>query len=103
MVIDELEIYLTPSGLGRAAIVRRSDGLLCIFVHWILSEEFRTAALGGFGPGGRASWNNDRTPLSNLYQDVRPEAGLFGTLDDARRHVRSLPGFSDALLKHSNR
>lgn len=67
MIVDELEVYLTPSGLGRAAIVRRSDGLLCIFVHWILSEEFRAV---GFAPGGRTSWIDDRTPLGKLCTGI---------------------------------
>ena len=35
MAIDEVEVYVTPDGLGRAAIVRRSDGFLCIYLHWI--------------------------------------------------------------------
>lgn len=98
MDVDELEVYVTPSGLGRAAIVRRSDGLLCIYVHWLLAEELRG---GSFAPGGITSWINDNTPLSFLYRDKTPERGLYGTLDDARAEVRSLRGFSDAILRDS--
>jgi hypothetical protein len=59
MAIDELEVYLTPDGLGRAAIVRRSDGLLCIYVHWKWSEAvLKTHNLDA---GGRTSWINDST------------------------------------------
>jgi hypothetical protein len=33
MPVDELEVYVTRNGVGRAAIVRRSDGLFCIYRH----------------------------------------------------------------------
>jgi hypothetical protein len=98
MDVDELEIYLTPSGLGRAAIVRRSDGLLCIYVHWLLAEEFRG---GSFASGGITSWFNDNTSLSVLYRDKSPERGLYATLEDARAEMHSLRGFSDAILRYS--
>jgi hypothetical protein len=97
MTINELEVYLTPDGLGRAAIVRRSDGLLCIYVHWNWSDAVLKAH--NLDAGGRTNWFNDSTPLTALYQDIDPESGLYGTLDDARRQVRSLRGFSDAVLR----
>jgi len=98
MTIDEVEVYLTPDGLGRAAIVRRSDGLFSIYVHWLLAKEYRR---GIFAADKPASWIDDNTPISILYEGVRPETGIFGTVDDARRQVRSLRGFSDAILKAS--
>jgi hypothetical protein len=97
MMIDELEVYLTPDGLGRAAIVRRRDGLLCIYLHWKLSETVLKAQ--NIDAGGRTSWFNDSTPPAFLYQDIDPEHGLYGTLDDARRQVRSLRGLSNAVLR----
>jgi hypothetical protein len=97
MMIDELEVYLTPDGLGRAAIVRRSDRLLCIYVHWKWSEAVLKKL--NLDARGRTSWYNDSTPPDLLYEDVKPEPGIFGTLDDARREVRSLRGFSDAVLR----
>jgi len=99
MSIDELEVYITPDGLGRAAIVRRNDGFLCIYVHWILAESVRVALR--IADGGRASWINDKTPLPILYDEhnTSPEYGLYGTLDDARRAIRSLEGFSEANLR----
>ncbi len=39
MAIDEVEVYVTPDALGRAAIVRRSDGFFCIYLHWKWPEE----------------------------------------------------------------
>jgi hypothetical protein len=97
MSIDELEIYITPDGLGRAAIVRRNDGLLCIYIHWILAESVKVAL--GITEGGRTSWIGDKTPLLTLYEHASPEHGLYGTLDDARRAIRSLKGFSEADLR----
>jgi hypothetical protein len=48
--IEQVEVYVTRDGLGRAAIVRRNDGWFSIYVHWLLSE----AALksGMFSSGG---------------------------------------------------
>ena len=90
--MDELEVYITPDGLGRAGIARRGDGLLCIYTHWKWRE---------FTP---PSWLDDDTPLSVLTEDIgygeqSPESGLYGTLDDARRNLRSMRGFADAILK----
>ena len=97
MNTQELEVYITPDGLGRAAIVRRPDGLLCIYVHWIWSDGAMEST--GLQRQGPSSWHNDKSTPSELYADVRPEPGLYGTLDDARRQIRSLNGFSEALLK----
>jgi len=104
MTVDELEVYITPDGLGRAAIVRRGDGLLCIYQHWKWSEA-TLAAAGITSEGGHKDWFSDNTPPNVLYGDeypeetARPEPGLYGTLDDARLQLRSLRGFSDAFLK----
>ena|SRR5882757_10085146 len=105
MAIDEVEVYVTPDGLGRAAIVRRSDGFFCIYLHWKWSEA-TVKALNletGGAPSSWFSWFTDDTPTSLLYDDKDPERGVYGTLDDARREMRSLRGFSDAILKSSGR
>jgi hypothetical protein len=92
MVIDEVQVYLTPDGLGRAAIVKRPDGLLCIYIHLHVP---RSPYLQGSG----GSWLNDKTPRDVLYKDTEPRVGLYGTVEDAQREVRSIPGFADAVLK----
>jgi hypothetical protein len=97
--VEELEVYITPSGLGRAAIAKRDDGFLYIYVHWIWDKETRRIVAGEHGELGRDSWWGDETPNSVLYKDVLPETGIYGTLDDARRQLRNLRGFSDAVLK----
>jgi hypothetical protein len=38
----------------------------------------------------------DETRSSELYEDVEPELGIYGTVEDARRQIQSLQGFSDA-------
>ncbi len=95
--IKELEVYVTQDGLGRAAIVERDDRLLCIYMHWQWSVDDR----GMFNIEGKGlkGWIDDETPVTLLYEDREPETGLYGTLDDARRQIRSLKGFSDAQLK----
>jgi hypothetical protein len=93
--IDEVELYITSDGFGRAAIIRRGDGLFCLYVHWIWAQE---SQVGVIAPGGRATWFNDSTPLSELYKDIVPEPGVYGELEDARKAMRSLRGLKDAGL-----
>ena len=73
MAIDELEVYVTPNGFGRAAIVRRSDGLLCIYVHWKLSLDAIATGRFQVPQGYKTSWMDDETPSSKLYEDHDPE------------------------------
>ena len=95
--MDEAEAYITPDGFGRAAIVRRADGRYCIYQHWQWSEETATAAKV-------VNWKfiDWRTqPLSLLYDQEdppTPEQGVFGTVEDARKHIRGMQGFADAVL-----
>ena len=89
MPVDELEVYVTPNGLGRAAIVRRSDGFFCIYRH--IRES--------------GNWIDDDNAVQLRYDDPDPEqvaeplVGIYGTVADARRELRGMPGFSDAVLR----
>lgn len=101
MPFEELEVYLTRDGLGRAAIVRGNDGFLRIYMHWKWPEsvlKMHRFDLSGYSP----SWFDDNTPPAVLYgsgdEDKGPEPGLYGTLDDARRQVRSFTQFADSIL-----
>jgi hypothetical protein len=80
---EELEVYVTPVGRGRAAIVRRTDGQYCICLRWRIS----------------GSWMDDDP---NPDEGVLPEEGLHATIEDARSHLRNLRGFSDAILRYSS-
>jgi hypothetical protein len=80
---DELEVYVTPGGRGRAAIVRRADGQYCICLRWRVS----------------GSWLDDDP---NPDEGVLPEEGLHAAIEDARVHVKNLRGFSDAILRYSS-
>jgi hypothetical protein len=82
MTMDEVEVYVTPDGVYRAAIVRRSDGFFCIY-RWCLGRGYVEGSLSE----------------SDLYgQYKEPLIGIYGTVDDARRELRSLDGFADASL-----
>jgi len=92
---DEVEVYLTANGLGRAAIVRRSDGFFCIY-RWVkLPQGYMPER---FAPSKWATWNEDPTPLTDLYKDHEPIDGIFGTVEDARRELLTFPGFAGAVL-----
>jgi hypothetical protein len=34
MVVREEKVLLSEDGLGRVAIVKRTDGLFCLYAHW---------------------------------------------------------------------
>ncbi len=89
--MEEVEIYITSNGLGRAAIMKRVDGLLCVYVHWLWSEEDQRAL--NVADAHARSWLNDKTPPNELYEGAEPNPGLFGAIDEARREVLALPGF----------
>jgi hypothetical protein len=97
--INEVEVWLSADGLGRAAIARRSDGLLCIYVHWKLAPDMLASGRFKTPPGYAITWIDDDTPLAALYEDIEPKPGIYGTVDDARREIRSLPGFFRNNLK----
>ena len=96
MIIDEVEVYVTPNGLGRASIVRRADGLFCVYVHIRLPQGYLPQH---FDTSNSHSWIDDTTPLADLYKDKRPASGILGTIDDARRYIRNMSQFADAHLK----
>ena len=97
--IDEVEVWITPDGLGRAAVVRRDDGLFCIYVHWKLAPSV-IAVSNVRVPGDYATnWLEDRTPTAKLYEDVDAEPGTYETIEAARLGIRSLSGFSKATAR----
>jgi hypothetical protein len=97
--IDEVEVWVTQDGLGRAAVARRLDGLFCIYVHWKFAPEVIAASNLRVPQDYATNWLDDHTPIAKLYEDIDPKAGFYGALEDARRAVRSLPGFTQAYLK----
>jgi hypothetical protein len=97
--INEVEVWLSGDGLGRASIARRNDALLCIYVHWKLAPDVLANGRFKTPPGYARTWIEDHTPLAALYEDIEPQPGIFGTVDDARREIRTLAGFSGAVLQ----
>jgi hypothetical protein len=95
MPINEVEVHITADGLGRAAIVRRNDGLFCIYKWYKLAEGILPER---FAPSKSTSWFTDETPLDDLYKHRDPLVGIYGTADDARRELLTLPGFAGASL-----
>jgi hypothetical protein len=81
---NEIEVYVTPDGYGRAAIVRRADGLFCKYRDWKWRE--RTGrALGSEGPYVE-SWFEEETPLAVLYGDPdRDETASSPSLEYSER------------------
>jgi|SRR5688572_14714528 len=90
VVIDEIEVHISANGHGRVAIARRTDGLFCIYVHGKWTVEILRQLKCEFGDDYSEKWHTDKTPRELLYQDCEPLQGVYGTLDDARREVRSI-------------
>jgi hypothetical protein len=74
---------------SEAAIVRRSEGLFCIFRH--LRES--------------GSWMEDDDPVLLCDDDPDPAqvarrlVRIYGTVAEARNELRTMSGYFDALLK----
>jgi hypothetical protein len=96
--INEVEVWLSACGLGRAAVALRNDGLLCIYVHWKLAPDVLANGRFKTPPGYATTWTDDNTPLAVLYEDIEPKPGIYGVVDDARREIQNLPGFAGARL-----
>jgi hypothetical protein len=92
--MDEVKTYVTPDGLDRAGIVRRPDGLFCVYLNWKVDRKFVDDGTL-IDPYGWKSWFDDHTPLlvlSSGCSDQEPEHGIYGTLDDALWEMRALRG-----------
>jgi hypothetical protein len=97
-IIKELEVYTTPDGLGRGALVEDSTGCIRLFIHWKWAAETRAAF--NVAPGGATNWADDQTPVDALYEDIEPEAGIYASLETARSELFAIPAFVDAELMY---
>ena len=86
MDVCEEKVLLSPDRCGRVAIVRRPDGLLCLYQHWHWTSESQQAL--GAGPVVDRRWTTVYDPV--LYDDVDPLPGVYGTIEDAEREARRL-------------
>ena len=96
VVIDEVEVHVSANGYCRAAIARRGDGLFCIYLHGKLSRAAVRTINPHLAEGYVETWDADTTPAALLYQDCKPEPGIYGTLNDARQEVRNRLGSAEA-------
>jgi hypothetical protein len=86
MDIQEEKVLLSADGYGRVAIVRRSDGLFCLYQHWHWTPETQRSL--SVGPVEDRRWTTNYNPA--LYEDMPPLPGIYGTVDDAQREAERL-------------
>jgi hypothetical protein len=98
MDIREEKVLLSPDGLGRVAIVRRSDGLFCLYQHWRWTIEAQQAL--GVEPVQDHRWTTEYDPA--LYLDVEPLPGIYGTVSEAETEARRLLGLIDSFPPRSS-
>jgi hypothetical protein len=92
MHVNEQKVLLSDDRYGRVSIVRRLDGLFCLYQHWHWTPEAQHAL--GLEPVADRRWTLEGTAA--LYDGVEPLAGLYDTLDDAEREARRLLGLDDS-------
>lgn len=88
MEVQEEKVLLSPDRYGRVAIVRRADGLFCLYKHWRWSPETQRSLGVGLVDDRRWTTAYDAT----LYEDVEPLPGIYGTVEDAEREARNVAG-----------
>ena len=97
--VDEQKVLITPDGFGRIAIVRRPDGMFCLYEHWRWSAD--TQAAMRVEPVVDRRWSDGDYDRDALYEDVDPLPGLFGSIEEAEREARGREAFSDAIVEKS--
>jgi hypothetical protein len=97
--VDERKVLITSDGLGRIAIVRRSDGMFCLYEHWRWSLDMQKAM--NVQPVELRHWNDAEYDRDALYEGIEPLPGLFGTIEDAEREARSKEAFQGAIFQQS--
>jgi len=95
--MDERKVLITPDGLGRIAIVRRPDGMFCLYEHWRWTVEMQTAMR--VEPVKDRRWTDTDYDRNALYEDVEPLPGLFGSVEDAEREARGKKAFREANVE----
>ena len=93
--MDEHKVLLTPDGLGRIAIVRRPDGLFCLYEHWRWAVDMQKAMR--VEPIEDRRWTEADYDREAPYDDVEPLAGLFASVEEAEREARSKEAFREAI------
>lgn len=95
--MDERKVLITPDGYGRMAIVRRHDGMFCLYEHWRWSVE--TQEMLRVQPVVDRRWSDDDYDRVALYEDIEPLPGLFGSVEDAEHEARSKEEFANAVVE----
>lgn len=88
---DEVSVLFSPDNRGRIAVVRRSDGLFCLYEHWHWSIQAQRAMR--IEPLEDRRWSTDYDPAH--YKNKEPLPGVYGTLADAENEARSRLGLDD--------
>lgn len=92
MGICEEKVLLSADRYGRVAIVKRADGLYCLYRHGHWTPG--TQSSFGIEPVEDRRWTTAYDP--RLYDEVDPLPGIYGTVEDAEAEARRLLGLDIA-------
>ena len=90
MPVSEAKVLLSADHLGRVAIVRRPDGLFCLYRWW--HWDVGTQRAFNVVPVEHRTWSASFDP--KIYDDKQPLAGLYGKVEDAEREAVRLLGLN---------
>lgn len=93
--MDERKVLISHDGLGRIAIVRRPDGMFCLYEHWRWSVDMQKAMK--IEPIQDRRWTDAHYDRDAIYHQVEPLPGLFATVEDAEREARGKEAFREAI------
>jgi hypothetical protein len=90
MKVREQKVLLSPDGYGRVAIVKRADGLFCLYQHWLWTPDAQRSL--GLERVEDRRWSAEYD--ATLYEGIEPLPGIYGTIDDAEHEARRLLGLN---------
>lgn len=94
---NEVRVFLSPDHRGRIAVVRRSDGLFCLYEHWHWSIEAQRAMR--IEPLEDRRWSTDFDPA--LYEDKSRSRGC--TERSPMLRTKLGPGWAWTTADHPTR
>lgn len=83
MDIEEVKVLVSSDGLARVAVVRREDGLFCLYEHWYWSAEAQKEF--NIEPVRQLSWSDLGVNRAELYDGMEPLPGVYGSIELAEK------------------
>lgn len=97
--MDERTVLISPDGVGRIAILRRPDGMFCLYEHWRWSVDMQKAMRTE--PVRDRRWTDVVYDRNALYDDVEPLLDPFGSVEEAECEARGKDAFRETTAENA--